>query len=706
MYNSAQTSNIRKEYTMSSIPKINGIGKVKFAKFQANESTTSPRVFLNAGGADSFTPSFKSKAALAGKAKTAVPAMLAGLMGALALTNQSCCKNDPPYVIHDYTYVNQEVHVDLNQDQINEYLAQLVELMQENNAQNAAYQAQIIQILADAGVDIQTIIGYLANIDNNGQQMVIHLSDLVQNSQEIKELVANIEAIAIQYPQLMEENNQLLSQILAVALHLDSSNNANQEAIIALLNQLLAQVAHMDQQQAENFAAILEAMNHMNEQMQAQLLAILNSIQDLDANVQAGFQALLAQLQGMSQTMQAQLLAILNSIQGLGEDIQAMFNQFMSTFNQFSQEIQAKLAAILTQMQNMQAAQQEQFLAILNQLHNMQEAQQEQYINILNQLQNLDPGSQQILLDILAQLQAMHATQQQQQLQQEQQYLNLLQQLQNMQEAQQQQFLAIIAQMQQMEAAQQQQYLNLMNLLTQMHGENQANLLAILSQMVNMQDAQEQQYLNLMAQLQNMQADAQSHFLAFMTKLTNLENGQQAILDAMQGMNAEFLAKFTEALAKLDTIEANQTTQISQLAQIYAAIQNGNAHLGNIEDLIRNLNINPNVNLDVIEGLLAEILASQNTGNNLLAEMNDNISFILTVSQTLQAQMAQVTNNQEILADWAENIFNKIPEAIEGCNCGDCCAQIIEILIQIDEHIQELDWNHEGIDDDLDPLLG
>ena len=131
------------------------------------------------------------------------------------------------------------------------------------------------------------------------------------------------------------------------------------------------------------------------------------------------------------------------------------------------------------------------------------------------------------------------------------------------------------------------------------------------------------------------------------------------------------------------------------------------AHLSNIDAFLQNLNLgNVGAHLEIIEGLLTEILSSQNTSNNLLADLTETQNFILTVTQALQEQMEQVVPNQEIMNEWLEAIFNKIPAAAQGCNCEECCAQIIEILLQIDEHILDLDWNHEGIDDDLDPLLG
>jgi hypothetical protein len=247
-----------------------------------------------------------------------------------------------------------------------------------------------------------------------------------------------------------------------------------------------------------------------------------------------------------------------------------------------------------------------------------------------------------------------------------------------------------------------------------MHGENQAMFLAILSQMQQMEAAQQEQYLNIMAQLQNMQGQDQTNFLALMNKLSQVTGNQEAILNAMQNMSAEFNADFASALSKLDAIEANQLTLIGQVANAYAMLQNINngvqdngETLEYIASILEGINLGDvNANLDVIKSLLNRIRLISQSNHTILQNMAANQQLILNVATNMQSQMASIVSDQEILLEWQEAIFNKIPEAVEACNCEECCQQLLEILIQIDEHIQNGDWNHEGIDDDLGDILG
>ena len=77
---------------MSSIPKINNIGKVNFAKFQSNATTTNSMVSLKDYGYDSFTPSFKGgkTAVVKNAGKKGLMALMSGLLVASqVVTNTS-----------------------------------------------------------------------------------------------------------------------------------------------------------------------------------------------------------------------------------------------------------------------------------------------------------------------------------------------------------------------------------------------------------------------------------------------------------------------------------------------------------------------------------------------------------------------------------------------------------------------------------------
>ena len=142
----------RKEYTMSSIPKINGIGKVKFPKFQASNNTPNPTAPTASYGYDSFTPSFKggknASSKLASKLKVAGMATIAGLVAT------SCCK---PMEINNTVNISNETNITIDQSELNAYLEHIIALLEENNAQNAAFFAQNVAFMAEHGVNIQTI---------------------------------------------------------------------------------------------------------------------------------------------------------------------------------------------------------------------------------------------------------------------------------------------------------------------------------------------------------------------------------------------------------------------------------------------------------------------------------------------------------------------------------------------------------------------
>lgn len=647
---------------MSSIDKVNNVGKVQFATFQANEAKVTPRAYLNDYEYDSFNPSFKGGAAasrgFASKAGRFMRrTLLAVILGSMVATTTQSCKKDRYPVI-------QIVNVNENNDETNALLEQILAEIQAGNALNQT----IIDMLIQQGVDVQELIALL---HQNHQS----LENLVTSNEEIKQVLIRIEALVttIQTQQITlgQEQNALLSQIFTVLMNLNANNNANQEQIIALLNQLLDQLTQMSNQNAGYYAGILNAINHMNQQLQAQLLEILGAINGLDENMQAGYLAILAQLQGLEASLQASLMEILSHIDQLSAQVQAKLNQLIALASQMNQNMLACTAQIMAQLQNMQDEQAQQALDILLAMQNMGGDLQQHYIDLMNLIQNLG------------------ATQQAQ-------------------------LLAILNQMIHMEDEQEQQYLSILEALQNQSGESLAPiLLQILAQMQNMEEAQEQQYLNVMAQLQNMAQAYHADFLALMAKLTNMQGGQEAILNAMQALNADFLAMFAQTLSHLEVIEQNQATQIAQLAEVLAKIQNGNATLDEIKDLIANISIDPQVDLSAIESLLQQILASQNTTNNLLQDQTAALGLIHTTSQALYQAMQEVIQNQEdyninfeyyqnIQNDWLENIFN----AIQDLNCDECCEQLINILIEIDQHIQDLDWNHEGIDDDLDPLLG
>ena len=365
---------------MSSVPKVISLKAVNSSKLKTNQMQNQ-NFATKDYEYDSFTPSFKGKQS---KFASGVKMALLAAMTALAAT--SCKKEEPlppvpsnPNPTEQPTNgghttivnVNQEtnVTVTLSTEQIEAYLAEILEAINAGNAINQ----NILNELINGGVSMQTIIDYL---EQNHQQ----LENLVHGQEDLTAILLDIKEIASHIESLGQAGNDLLNQILQAVLSLDANSNANHDAIVALINEILAQmenlngqVGQMNEQQAANFAAIIEALNHMTQTMQAQLLAIMNAIHTLDANMQAGYQALLAQLNGMQSWQQnalMQLLGMLNNINGsinnLSANVIAKLNELIGQVNNMSQNMQSGIALLLAQLQNMQSWNQEALLELFN----------------------------------------------------------------------------------------------------------------------------------------------------------------------------------------------------------------------------------------------------------------------------------------------------------------------------------------------------
>ena len=96
---------------MSSIPKIIGIGRVKFPKFQAKETESNPTTATKDYGYDSFTPSFRAAKMKVKRPVNPKRAAKNGVLGTMAtllttgpiVTNTSCTKEN---IISNKTVIN------------------------------------------------------------------------------------------------------------------------------------------------------------------------------------------------------------------------------------------------------------------------------------------------------------------------------------------------------------------------------------------------------------------------------------------------------------------------------------------------------------------------------------------------------------------------------------------------------------------------
>lgn len=268
----------------------------------------------------------------------------------------------------------------------------------------------------------------------------------------------------------------------------------------------------------------------------------------------------------------------------------------------------------------------------------------------------------------------------------------------------------IINQMLVMDEHQQENFAQAMTMMQNIQDENQAMFLQLMARLASMQQAQQNQYLGLMAFLQGMQQQFHGDYLAMLDMLAQIQAGNEAgvnaILAAIQNMGAGMAAQFAQLWEHLDQIEANQVTQIQQIANLYVSIENGNATLDQILQAIQDLQfVNPEVNLDVIEGLLQQIYDRL----DILGDINNNAQaaaqatqLIATTVNQIKAQIAQLNNNMTQYANINFDYLQQILDAILGIDiqeCGCDCDQIIELLIQILTNLEN-GINHEGYEDE------
>lgn len=221
-----------------------------------------------------------------------------------------------------------------------------------------------------------------------------------------------------------------------------------------------------------------------------------------------------------------------------------------------------------------------------------------------------------------------------------------------------------------------------------------------LHQMTQQQAMAFQRLISILLHMQH----GQDQMIGFMSQLLDMANDIKELICVV--------------INHMENFEANQIAGLQQLAQIYQEIQQGNINLQAIQELIEQLkhecNMNAQAILAALQGMMIQINNQLNQVNNNLQmlhmDLRDLKDIITNMAHEIEEQMNNIlqnqVNGQAIIAEWLQAIWEKIPQALGNCNCEECCQQIIEILMQIIELIQNGDWNHEGIDNQLDPLLG
>lgn len=562
--------------------------------------------------------------------------------------------------------------------------------------------------------------------DEDTTNVYVDMGDLLQALKDIKAAIeAGNTKLQEIYDKLVEiqgklndlDQNQtnLLNAVNNVIVNADTGFTNLMDA----LYKILAQLETMDQHQADNTTIILNAIAQMDDHMQMQFGDLMHQLMDMDHHQQAGMTAILAAIVQLDQHQQENAAAmmqellnnnellqqILDKMDQLSANQQVYFQQIIAQLMGMSGDLQALLNAmnlnnellnqILNKMDLLNAAIQNAVTQLLAKLDQIDQHNQQGFLNVINHLDQFGAMVQQGITEILGKLDQLDATLQAG-------------------------ILAILNKLDQMDANQQQAVLAILNKLTQLDANNQEGLSQIIALLQGLNAQNTALFAQLLAKLDNIEANQVEQIQQLAAILAAIQNGNVQLenimefiseldlgdgvnLDVIVGLLQQLLAQAQANGNTLGDINANQLTQIQQLAAIYAAIQSGNVQLDNIATMIANLDLgSASVNLDAIEGLLQQILAQSQTNGQILGNMQNNQTLIINAINQLKAQMMQVVTNQEEQTAWLEEIFNKIPTDLEGCNCD--CETIIQLLITITEYLEN-GWNHEGIIDDFGDLL-
>ncbi len=609
---------------------------------------------------------FEAAKGLAGAVNGTALAVGATAIGIGGLAMLSGCKkeNNPLYPDAPYVDPNGGVNIDVDQNVevdlsgLYDSLAALIhqqqvtndkldEVIQQLLAANQSL-AQITQFMIQQGAAINTII---AMLEHQGQQLDV----IIQNQEELKPIVEDINNTAHNIQNLTSAQNELLTQMLTTLMSIDHNTQLTNEQIAelkALIHAILAMLNQIDEHNVQNYTQIMQQLAQ-NTQL---LDAILNALHDIDQNNQAAFNQLLAQLIGIGGNIQA----LLNAVHSNG----AVLNQILTAI----QNLGSDLGAIQGFLNNI-------FAEIIS-MHGDMNQNQTQSMELMNQLIALLQDNNELLV-------------------------NLNNTIQDWSQQQQAQFAQIMA-----------------RLMTIIGNQNNANetLNAILNaiQEGNMSVDQVLALLNnisgsmgdIMAQLELMDAHHSQHYQNIMGKMNQ-------ILNAILTLDAHTQNGIAAILAKLDTMDEHQMEAFFNMIQRLIEIKQGNdANAQAIIDTIMSLDLGGNVNLqpvlDAINSLNGNVTNQGTALAALLSQMltklnsiNNKVSAIQTVAQNILA-VAQSTNGV------AQDILEILQQIAAGLPCDDdeCCENIIILLQEILDAIVNGDWNHEGIIDDWGDILG
>lgn len=610
-------------------------------------------------------------------------------------------------------------------------------------------QEQIVKVDIDALVDslasgFQDIVDAL---NHNHQELLTHITS---ENQQLKDMMQKIIDLLTHIDDMSTQQLALTGSIYSALLNLNSDVNGNHAELIALLNNLLDKVNNMSDQDAANYAAIIALLNSLLSTQSGmadnleQILAKLNALEGQFPDLQSMLAAILAQLVTMGEQEQTNAMLIIEGIAGNTQMLQQIYNAIQGIAGQ-NVQTQQLLQQIIAQLLGMNVNIND-ILAVLNdnnsllqqifaELQNLHGTVHQNAQNIVTLIMQGNDLSQQILaainglsadlrayyLGLMGQMQANGMTmeeilawiQQNNQLLQE-----ILAKLDQIDQNNQAGFLNVVAHLNQIDDHLHEGVIAILNKLDQLNSNQQAGILAILNSIDNLND----NVLNIINHLidielkldEQQQQDYSQYFQTIINKISQLSANQQVwfndILNAINNMHDDIGGLVVQMLAKLDTIEQNQVTQIQNIAALMDELEACGVTLVEIRDLIGGLNPwGPQADLSVIEQLLAQLLAQSQTNGQVLQQIQGNQTLILAAINSVRNQ---ITVMRDQLGGWFtenNNLLQQILDAIEGLdiNCDDCCEQIIIYLEQIIEILQNHDdWNHEGILEEFEDLLG
>lgn len=442
---------------------------------------------------------------------------------------------------------------------------------------------------------------------------------------------------------LLSANNEMMGQVIQILLQ----HGAKLDEIMGILGDGFAALAGDNQEIKAILISLVDAVN-TNNQLAQQNNELAQANNDLLTRILANALAMRSE----NNAANAAMIALMNYMIG--------------------------------QIGDLTAQQANQFADLMATLNTMDQNRSNEAAAILNAIQDLD-------LDVQAGVAA------------------LLAKADELNNADQARFLQWMARFDQFDADLQAGIAGLGDAINTLTVSQRQGVMMLLAKMNSMTAQLKAKMNQILAKMADMDANQQAAYAQILAKMGDLETaGQTAMADLLNKMDT-IIANQNGHSVQFGQIIANQGTQIQQLATIIDKIESGNMDLTAIRNLLNNLNLQfPELDLSAIETLLSQILARENANGDMLNNINNNTQLVTAAVNALKAEVDTLRMNVAAFSQQNHDdlmaILNAIPTDISSCNCD--CARIIELLVEISNKLSNGDYNHEGIRDDYDDILG